>query len=326
LAQEALLGYGMQVLHEVPFLSRDFIRATWPGGGADPIEQARAESGLSDQIETIKIAPETLSTEELSKLWAAFQAKYRPSTAFQVTVVLIQANKGARAPLPVLKRGKDDAGPRAVGGLIPPYPEIDGLTLPKNQPAALLGDPVLIAGHDFAGDTGDKNAVTVTVRLSNARWQLVREIPVPPADRDQASVRVQIPNEPAELPAGLYALSVSVMPAGKPAEARSSNDAPLLIAPRITTALPATFAAGAVPLTASPEIRPGQQVSLILGSNQLPAQPIAVQGAAVAFDASAMASGVYWARLRVDGVDSLLVDRSDPKSPRFDPSQQITIT
>jgi hypothetical protein len=65
---------------------------------------------------------------------------------------------------------------------------------------------------------------------------------------------------------------------------------------------------------------------LILGSNQLPAQPIAVQGAAVAFDASAMASGVYWARLRVDGVDSLLVDRSDPKSPRFDPSQQITIT
>src|SRR3712207_1358921 len=33
LQPEALLGYAMQVLHEVPFLSRDYIRDTWPGGG-----------------------------------------------------------------------------------------------------------------------------------------------------------------------------------------------------------------------------------------------------------------------------------------------------
>src|SRR4029453_14250077 len=29
---EALLGYGMQVLHDTPVLSRAFIRETWSGG------------------------------------------------------------------------------------------------------------------------------------------------------------------------------------------------------------------------------------------------------------------------------------------------------
>ena len=43
-------------------------------------------------------------------------------------------------------------------------------------------------------------------------------------------------------------------------------------------------------------------------------------------DARDVAPGVYKVRLRVDGIDSLLVDRSDPKALKFDPSQEITIT
>jgi hypothetical protein len=323
---EALLGYGMQVLHEVPFLSRDFIRNTWSGGVVDPVDQALADSGLADQIEYLKISPETLSTEEISKLWAAFQAKHRPSTAFQVTVALIQAKQGARAPLPVLKQGQDDTGPNAVGSLVPPYPEIGALKLPKNQPAVLLGDQVQIVGHDFAGENGDKNAVTITVRLRNDRCQVARDLLIGPADRDANIVRVQIPNEPDKLPAGLYTISVGVMPTGKPAEEHVSNDAPLLIAPKITSALPATFAAGAIPLSVSPEVRPGQHVSLILGNSELSAQPITLQGASATFDAGNVATSVYRVRLRVDGVESLLIDRSDPKNLKFDPSQQITIS
>lgn len=324
---DALLGYGMQVLHEFPFLSRDFIRNTWPGGGADAIEQALAASGLADQIEYIKVTPEPLATEELSKLWPAFQAKLRMSACYRVTVVLIQANEAAKAPLPVLRQGKEGAGPRAVGSLIRPYPEIESFILPNNQPVALLGDQVQILGHDFAGETGDKNAVTVTVRLSSDRWQVARDLEaIPPAQRDQSSVHAKIPNDPAALPAGLYTLSVRVMPNGKPDEARSSNSAPLLLAPKITTLLPAPFAAGAIALTVSPQVQPGQRVSLILGSRELPAQPITATSAAVSFDARDVAPGVYKVRLRVDGIDSLLVDRSDPKALKFDPSQEITIT
>ncbi len=326
---DALLGYGMQVLHEFPFLSRDFIRKTWPGSGADAVEQALAASGLADQIETIKITPEPLATEELAKLWPAFQAKLRMSACYRVTVVLIQASEAAKAPLPVLRQGKEGAGPRAVGSLVRPYPEIESLILPDNQPAALLGAKLTIAGHDFAGETGDKNSVTVTVRLSNDRWQVARDLnpnPIPPQQRDQGSVHATIPDDPAALPAGLYSLSVRVMPNGKPDAARSSNGAPLLLAPKITTPLPAQFAAGLISLTVSPLVQPGQQVKLILGTRELPAQPISDKTDTVSFDARDMAPGVYKVRLRVDGIDSLLVDRSDLKALKFDPSQEITIT
>lgn len=323
---EALLGYGMQVLHEFPFLSRKFIRDTWPAGVVDPVDRALADSDVAEQIESIKITPETLSTEEMSKLWTAFQSKHRPCAAFQVSVVLIQAQRAARAPLPVLKQGSDDSGPVATGSLIPPYPEIEVLKMPKNQPAALLGGQLQIVGHDFAGETGDKNAVTVTMGLRNDRWQVEHDLLIDPANRGQNSIRVQLPNEPANFPAGLYTLSVSIAPAGRPKDKRSSNDVPLLIAPQITSAMPATFAPSQLALSISPDLRPGQRCSLILGSSELPALPTTVQGVVVTFDASGVASGDYRVRLRVDGVDSLLVDRSDPTNLKFDPSQRITIT
>jgi hypothetical protein len=36
-------------------------------------------------------------------------------------------------------------------------------------------------------------------------------------------------------------------------------------------------------------------------------------------------AGDYWTRLRVDGIDSMLVDRSKTP-PVFDPTQKVTVT
>ena len=346
LHQEALLGYAMHVLHEVPFLSRDFIKNTWPGGGIDPVEQALSAANLADQIEQIKITPQSMGSEEMSKLWSATQAKYRPSMAYLVSVVLIESTQGAKSPLPVLKRGKDDTGPQAQGSLIPPFPEIDAIKLPKNQPAALLGDNVEIGGHDFAGDDEDPTAVTVTVRLANARLDLTRDIVVAANQRTGGKITFQVPNQPANFPAGVYTMSVLVAPNGKPEETRTSNEAPLLIAPKITTNLAVPVARqnvvnglgeATIALAVVPDLRPEQRVSLVLGSRETQAtQPVA-QGANVSFHVEGLAAGDYWVRLRVDGVDSLLVDRSkfvDPDDPekfkpenlKFDPTQRLTIT
>jgi hypothetical protein len=108
---EILLGVGMQTLHETPVLPRAAIRRSLapptfvgPGGGLPPQLQNLFTSGLADQVEQIKIAPFCLSTEEIYRLWTAFQARYRPSSAYQVTVVLIQSNRGTKTSLPVLKR------------------------------------------------------------------------------------------------------------------------------------------------------------------------------------------------------------------------------
>jgi hypothetical protein len=107
---EILLGYGMQVLHEMPMLPRQGIRgALGVSGilaavGQLPANlQALAASELAEQVEAIKITPTVMNSEEMSKLWAAFQSRYRPSAAYHVSVVLIQARKSTRAALPVRK-------------------------------------------------------------------------------------------------------------------------------------------------------------------------------------------------------------------------------
>jgi hypothetical protein len=108
---EILLGFGMQLLHENPVLDRNLIRNSLSVANAsDPLGRlpgnllALATSGLAEQIEQIKIAPEPLNTEEMSKLWTAFQIKYRLCTAYVATVVLIESDKPTSSPLPVMRR------------------------------------------------------------------------------------------------------------------------------------------------------------------------------------------------------------------------------
>jgi hypothetical protein len=87
-----------------------------------------------------------------------------------------------------------------------------------------------------------------------------------------------------------------------------------------------------IKLTLKPDVRTGQRVSLSLGTREQPVNK--AQGANVCFHLDRVAAGTYRVRVRVDGVDSLLIDRSDPKNMefdepknlKFDDSQQLTIT
>jgi hypothetical protein len=108
---EILLGYGMQLLHETPVLPRAAIRRSLAaptevnaGGGLPAAMLNLYTSDLADQVELIKIWPQTLTTEEISRLWTAFQAKYRPTAAYQISVVLIQSEASTQQALPVRKR------------------------------------------------------------------------------------------------------------------------------------------------------------------------------------------------------------------------------
>jgi len=66
-------------------------------------------------------------------------------------------------------------------------------------------------------------------------------------------------------------------------------------------------------------------VSLLLGDQELPADAHAAQTNTLTFEAAGVATGSYFVRLRVDGVDSLLVNRA-VKPPVFDPTQVVTVT
>src|SRR5215813_1058101 len=92
---EILLGYAMHLLHERPVLDRAAIRRALNPSPLDvsmlpPAFQALTASDLADQVELIKITPATMSSDDMSKLWAAIQSHYRPSSAYQVSVVLIE--------------------------------------------------------------------------------------------------------------------------------------------------------------------------------------------------------------------------------------------
>ncbi|MEZ4559189.1 MAG: Pvc16 family protein [Caldilineaceae bacterium] len=99
------------MLHETPTLDRDAIRTALApappvtGSILPPAFQALSAADLAEQVEQIKIVPETLNIEELSKLWSAFQANhYRLTTAYQASTVLIESRKSTRSAPPVLKR------------------------------------------------------------------------------------------------------------------------------------------------------------------------------------------------------------------------------
>jgi Pvc16 N-terminal domain len=94
---EILLGCAMQLLHETPVLTPDRIRAalgsSLPENARNlmpPVRSALSACTIADQVQQIRITPQFLSFDELSKLWQALQSRYRPSLAYQVSAVVLR--------------------------------------------------------------------------------------------------------------------------------------------------------------------------------------------------------------------------------------------
>ena len=305
-----ILGQAMSILHDHPLL------------GSKEIQDNAIFSDLYLQVERVRITPQPLSIEDITKLWTSFQTNYRLSAAYEVSVVLIESQRPARTPLPVLSRGAQDEGALAQADLVPPFPAIDALVPPNGQPAARLGDAVTIRGHHLDG-------TAVVVRLEHPR--LLAPIDVPPvAGGTESTVSVQLPPTnppPAGWPPGIYSVRLLVSRPGEP-QPRVTNTLPLALAPRITGVAPNPAAAvgGTITLTVttSPQVLPDQRVTLLVGDAEILAAAHAATTDQFSFTVNGIAPGDYWLRLRVDGVDSILVDRTTTP-PSFDASQKVTV-
>lgn len=296
-----LLGRAMLVLHDHPLLGADEIRAVVP------------DNDLADQIERVRITPHAMSLEDLSKLWMIFQTGYRISAAYQVSLVLIDSRRTARTPLPVLTRGEDDTGPKAQADLVPPFPALLSITLPDDQRSAQVGNEVSLGGVHLDGDSVAVRFTTV--RLTNPHVEM--------ASGTEKEVKVTVP----DLPAGSYTIAIRVSKAGQPD--RFTNEYPLQIAPRITNITPGTAPAGNLTVTVNctPNVLPEQRVTLLFRDREVPAQAHAASTGTLDFALTNLDPGEYFVRLRVDGVDSLLVIQAGtPPKPQFDPNQKVTIT
>jgi hypothetical protein len=155
-------------------------------------------------------------------------------------------------------------------------------------------------------------------------WSANVEIP-PQAGSTATQVRVTVPNSPANWPAGFYTVSLRVQRPGE-GYRRATNELSFALAPKITIA--PTSSAGpniSYTVTCGPEVRPEQSAVLLLGDQQVEAQPHATQTATLTFDAESLSAGDYFVRLRIAGVDSLLVNRA-VTPPVFDLTQKVTVT
>lgn len=340
---EILLGYAMHLLHERPVLDRASIRRALDPSPLDvsmlpPAFQALAASDLADQIEAVRITPVALGTDEMSKLWSAAQSHYRPSAAYQVSVVLIEGTRPARSPLPVLTRGPADAATGRDRGvvvqpdLLPPGPTLLSASPPDRQSAARAGDAIALTGVRLEG-TGVR--ARLRHRLLDAPLEVAATV-----ETGGAGAGFTLPGGAAAqtgLPAGLMQLSLVLTPPGELFE-RETNALPLLVAPDpVITADAALGLAAidiqrlagparvAVRLFSRPQVRPEQAAVLALGTSTAVAARRTAAADALDFEfPGTLAAGAQWLRLRVDGVDSLLVDKSTAP-PSFDPAYQVTV-
>lgn len=313
--QEAhrLLGATIRVLNDNPVLQRNELAEFAP------------ESDASQQVDRIRITWQPFGEKDIFSLWSAFQTSYRMSVAYEVSAVLIDSRRAPSTPVPVLRRGRQDEGPTARADVRLPFPNITAAVPQRNQTAARLGEPVSLQGGELA-------SATVQARLTHPLVADPLLVDIPAADVTAGAVTLTLDDaDPQRFPAGLWsvglALTDQIAVDGETGTVTSvTNDVPLTIAPRITD-VPATVARAVdgsvvIPVAFTPRPLPGQQVFLLFDGRAISPDPQSADPRFVVADA---APGPHLIRVRVAGVDSLLVDRSGAK-PAFDPTQSVTVT
>ena len=327
---EIILGYAMQVFHEMPVLSREVIRniLAQPPDESKPANALKG-SDLADQIEQIKLSPQTMNAEETSKLWTAIGTGYRPSMAYQASLILIEGYNSVRHSLPVLTIGKDDSGVISQTNAISPHPNFPVLTevrLSNGQISAVLGDILTIKGYNLEAPDA---AVFFMNRLLEKPFKVS---PLP--DRAPHASKVQLPKDsyredPArpetrinpedDWQAGFYRLW---MVFGSGIDRRTTNDLVISLAPNISEIaknVESTDENKIIDVTFKPKLHQGQKASLLLGSLEFMPDAYDTSVPSVAkltFHLGSIPVGKYIARLRIDGVDSPFIDRSK-KPPSF---------
>ena len=317
---EILLGYGMQLLHETPVLPRNAIRSSLqnpevpPGSGLPPEFQALFTSELAEQVEQIKIVPETLNTEEISRMWSAMQAHYRPTAAYQVSVVLIESKQSIKTALPVAKQ-KVYAIP------------FNKLVIDEIKSQAAPGDPIesnkpILPGHNLVLAGSGLNADVVRVVIGGEE--------VVPTEVSPSQIIVPIP---ASLKAGVHPVQVvHFKEIGEPAAPHrlfESNVAAFVLRPVLDSSnIVFNLGAGDDPIEGTitfevnPPVGDSQRVVLMLNgigadksysfmapSRMIVSPPLSPPDSTQIFDIpiKGVEAGTYLVRVQIDGAESPLI-------------------
>jgi Pvc16 N-terminal domain/IPT/TIG domain len=306
---EILLAWAMKVFHDTPIVPSQTIQQAFTALLSQ--QQASAEatliagSTLAEQFEQIKITPETLTTEEIYRLWTAFQAAYRPSTALQVSVVVIQDTLPVTSNLPVQTR--------TVTALPSQAPVISNLS----PLMVATGQVLTIMGSNFMGDTPADTVVSFDGGTAQ------------PPDTVQGNLlRITVP---ATLQAGTRTVQVQRMIAFSdstaPHQGFSSSPAPFQLIPTIQDPSPVQATLGSpLTITLSPEVGSTQKATLYIGDTAIAIGERPVTGpassATITFPIpDDLPTGTFPIQAGIDGARSQLVPGA---GGQFTPRVQVT--
>jgi hypothetical protein len=309
---EILLGWAMKVLHDTPVVPRDKIQkaldALLPGGGLPEGPLIQKSSLLASQFEHLRITPETLTTEEIYRLWTAFQTSYRPTTSYQVSVAVIQDTHAYASNLPVQKRSV------MVLPLQPPV--IDSIVPGAVAPGGML----TVQGSNFVGDASTQTLVSIDGAQGFA-----------PATLQAKVLRVALPNT---LQAGMRLLrvqrTVTFPTSSTPHAGFTSGPMPFQVLPTITGAAPNLVAqSGTVTVTVSPAVGSMQRATLYVGDIAIPIdqRPTTAPPSSSTLDfplAGKIPVGTYPLRIDIDGAQSRLTLDTSSGTPHYTPQLQVT--
>jgi hypothetical protein len=307
LEPQRLMGSTIRTLHAQPVLSQAKIQEAIAMSNLQFLQS----SNLSDQLETIKLMPLSLSVDELSNIWSVFfQTPYALSIAYQAGVVLIESDDIPRRALPVRERR---------------------FTIMPNQPSV---EQVASAVGTQEPITVDTTLVIRGQRLRNERTQVrIGQIEVVPQKIGDQEITLELASIPANtLKAGVQSLQVIHRLATDPLRGVESNVVPFVLRPKITkiqldnVEADEELRSATVTLTLNPPVDKGQR--LILALNQrISNSPVAYSFNAIKREESSatitipiqeVQAGEYLVRVQIDGAESRLEVDTNRDSPTFE--------
>ena len=306
---QQLLGKVLSLFYRQPVLTAGVIENALQanrGENGTPFteDDFLLQSGLDQQVETVRLTQTTLNLEELSKLWSIlFQVPYTLSVTYQASVVFLEEDIVLPQPLPVRER--------QIKVLPFRRPQITAV----NPTTLRAGGTLTLRGQQLSADR-------IAVEFG------ALSVDVPQADSGDQELSVVLPQL---LRAGINSVRIQqYLNLGSPAvpdwrPAAASNIAAFVLQPEINLAQTTVAAAQGLTLAVKPPVGQHQAAFLLLNEDKdsadarffrVPAAAVSdPETDALTFDLKSVSPAAYFVRLMVDGAESVLL--SDEQSGRY---------
>lgn len=298
---EILLGYAMQIFHQLPVITTDIIENALNNASntstSSVFSQSITNINISDfaqQIGQIKISPEFFKMEETSKIWSALQTNYRPSINYQVSMILIESDG-------------DGVHRKFVNNINLSEPHIEQIIIPGDKEQSIIvGSKLLIKGKQLQGSV-------TKVRLGKIEKLLTS------SDVTQTQISLVVP---PDLQAGVQ--SVQVIHEGMPNTGQTynveSNVFPFVLHPIITASVDEVQSKEgdlrSVKISIQLNLKVGKEQRVMLLLNKISNHELATYTINIAprnedsdtiiINVNNIKPGNYLVRIRVDGAENPL--------------------